>query len=352
MSKLYANKQQKGTLSKQQKKTLSGLTNNSAKMISKLKDRDIMLTMKENPKYVNKIKAWYISYSNLLGKDSSIANHPLTEYLHSLIHYVCKYEVEIIKVLKLRETGGDFDIRKILNNESSLKYLGCLPAWKLIQIHIEAHKFDEIVGKCFEPRYEPQSVNSEAEETSLVVTAFVDESIHPVAWDEYGNKGKAGSYSYIVCWGDLSDETEITDKNILTKGVDYAREIIHIDRITETAIGKILLTLAYDFEYSGQVHIYTDNLCAANQWVSVAKNSRLSKLFKSVEVRYIPREKNKIADRLGRTRMLLDMPINAYEEIIKNKIDTEALKKRVELVETEFDSVCRYVQYIRSRIFK
>ena len=70
------------------------------------------------------------------------------------------------------------------------------------------------------------------------VTAFIDESIHSVAWDEQGHKGKAGIYSYIICWGNLSSESQITDKRVITDGVDYTGENEHIERITETAVGR------------------------------------------------------------------------------------------------------------------
>ena len=77
------------------------------------------------------------------------------------------------------------------------------------------------------------------------------------------------------------------------------------------------------------MHIFTDNKPAAEHWGEVAKNSKLAKHFLSVKVSFIPREKNRKADQLGRTRMLLDMPISAYNEAVKNKNRVKELEKRV-----------------------
>ena len=46
-------------------------------------------------------------------------------------------------------------------------------------------------------------------------------------------------------------------------------------------------------------------------------DSRLAKLFLAVKVSFIPRERNRRADQLGRTRMLIDMPISVYRETSK-----------------------------------
>ncbi|MBR1796493.1 MAG: hypothetical protein IJ757_00540 [Clostridiales bacterium] len=149
------------------------------------------------------------------------------------------------------------------------------------------------------------------------VTAFVDESISPVEWDEFGQKGVVSTFSYIICAGVLKDETQIGPENELTHGVEMSKEKEHIEKITDSAIGKVLITLAYDYRYSGAVRIYTDNAAAACNWHSISRNSRLASMFKSVKVCRIPREKNTRADRLLRSRVLLDLPRAAYVEAVK-----------------------------------
>ena len=149
------------------------------------------------------------------------------------------------------------------------------------------------------------------------VTAFIVESIHPVLWNEKGKKGKVGSYSYIICWGNLTDESQINDKRLIAQGVDFIGEHSHIERITESAVGKVLMTMAFDYEFTGPVHIYTDNQSVVDHWLNDARNSKLAKLFLAVKVSFIPRERNRRADQLGRTRMLLDMPISVYRETSK-----------------------------------
>lgn len=173
------------------------------------------------------------------------------------------------------------------------------------------------------------STHLQGEPEHTFVTAFIDETIHPVNWDEKGNKGKAGSFSYILCWGKVTYESQITDQRLITQSVDYTGEHEHIERITETAIGKVMLSLIYDYNFSGKVRIFSDNQSAVNHWSEVALNSKLAKSFEKVEVIFIPREKNKRADQLGRTRMLLDMPINAYNEMVRKCARLNELENRI-----------------------
>ncbi len=185
------------------------------------------------------------------------------------------------------------------------------------------------------------------------VTAFVDESIHPApaeiicgqmqtpsaaknqaagqaqaaALEETDRahrsartmspQSKAGSYSYILCWGNLECEKEISDRRLIAQGVDFIGEHEHIERLTEAAIGKVLLSLLYDYEFSGNVRIYTDNLGAVNHWNTVGSSSRLAREFCSVKVCHIPRKENRQADHLCRSRVLLDMSAAAYRALMK-----------------------------------
>ena len=52
-------------------------------------------------------------------------------------------------------------------------------------------------------------------------------------------------------------------------------------------------------------------------------------LVSLVKVSYIPREMNKKADRLGRSRMLLDMPMSTYNETVKKCAQIKELEKEI-----------------------
>ena len=161
------------------------------------------------------------------------------------------------------------------------------------------------------------------------MTAFIDESIHPVAWNEEGQKGKEGSFSYIICRGLINSEDDIREGLVISKGVDFIGENRQLNKITEAAVGKVLLSLLYDFEFDGNVQIYTDNKPVTNSWKNGALNSKLAKEFLSVEVDFVPREMNKKADKLGRSRMLLDMPVSTYNETVKKCARVKELEKEI-----------------------
>ncbi len=365
-----AAKKHKVELSKD-KALASGIASSTSLMLMRLTSTDTMLTSIEIQKYVTTSKGLYMQYSSIKGRNPSCLSPTLSQSMDKLIEAVCKHEAEMIGTLRLQETGGDkIDIQSVFDQKKNLNRLGNTLARTIIADAINDKEnpigfiptfYITDTGKKFhradcpycKGRHLSAATQRMVENQKLTpckclselptaddidrtcVTAFIDESIHPVAWNEQGHKGKAGSYSYIICWGNLSSESQITDKRVITDGVDYTGENEHIERITETAVGKVLMTLAYDYEYIGQVHIFTDNKPAVEHWGEVAKNSKLAKHFLSVKVSFIPREKNRKADQLGRTRMLLDMPISAYNEAVKNKNRVKELEKRVKQLETE-----------------
>lgn len=347
----------------------AGIASSTSRMLMRLTSTDMMPTSMEIQKYITTAKGLYMQYSTIKGRNPSCLCPALSQGMEKLIEVVCKHEAEMIAALRLQVTGGDrIDIQSVFDRKKNLNRLGNTLAKTIIEEAINAKDnpigsfpvfYITDTGKKFhragcpycKGRHLSVATQEKVENQKLTpcrclselptvddidytcITAFIDESIHPVAWNEKGNKGKAGSYSYIICWGNLSGESQITDKRIIAKGVDYTRENEHIERITETAVGKVLVTLAYDYEYIGHVHIFTDNLSAADHWDEVAKNSKLAKHFLSVKVNFIPREENRMADQLGRTRMLLDMPISAYNEAVKNKARVKALEKKLRQLE-------------------
>ena len=349
----------------------SGLASSTSLMLMRLASDDIMLTAIEKQKYVITAKGLYLQYSSIKGRNPSCLSYTLAQNMEKLIQAVCKHEAEMIGMLRLQETGGDrIDIQRVLEQKKNLNRLGNTLARTIIAeaINDKENPIDYVptfyitdTGKRFhradcpycKGRHLSAVTQKMVENQKLTpcrcltamaplddidhtcVTAFIDESIHPVAWNENGKGGKAGSYSYIICWGKLSSEAQITDEKIIAQGVEYTGEHNHIEKITETAIGKVLVTLAYDYDYIGKVHIYTDNKPVANHWDEVTKNSKLAKLFLGVKVSYIPRERNTKADQLGRSRMLLNMPIDAYKEAVMNKNHVKELERKVKWLEEQ-----------------
>ncbi|SEB04457.1 hypothetical protein SAMN02910384_03194 [Pseudobutyrivibrio sp. ACV-2] len=166
-------------------------------------------------------------------------------------------------------------------------------------------------------------------------TIFVDESLHNVNWNLVDFGSKVSSFSYIICKGNLTSETEITEDNIIAIDVEYTPEQYRIERVTKSAIAATMLMLAFDYGFKGHIKIFTDNQSTMKSWMTENKNKRLSELFESVTVEYIPREDNTKADQLGRTQMCLKLPMPVYKQIgdiitefPKLKQDNERLKER------------------------
>jgi hypothetical protein len=101
-----------------------------------------------------------------------------------------------------------------------------------------------------------------------------------------------------------------------------------------------MFSVFYDFGFTGHLQIFTDNMTAMENWTKNGKNSKLALNFESVTVSFIPREKNTMADKLGRTRMIINIPTaeylgivakcNSYEQLQGDKVRIE-LEKRAAL---------------------
>ena len=291
--------------------------------------------------------------------------------MDQLVKTLCRWEAEMISGLRVQETGGErIDINEVFSKKTNVNRLGTMMARDIISSEIREENsasrfvttyFITNTGKKYhredcpfcKGRYLSEVTQAMVEYqklepckclTSIAVknsydpsymTAFIDESIHPVAWNENGKKGKEGSYSYIICRRRLKSEDEICDELFVDDGVDFFGEDKQLQRVTEAAVGKVLLSLLYDHEFDGNVVIYTDNKSVSDTWEKGTYNSKLAKSFQSVVVRFIPREKNRKADKLGRTRMLLDMPIATYNEITKKCEKIKDLEKEIRAKEEE-----------------
>lgn len=78
-----------------------------------------------------------------------------------------------------------------------------------------------------------------------------------------------------------------------------------------------MLMLAYDYNFSGNLQVYTDNMWAKDNWFNNSRNLKLAKLFENVNVSYIPRERNTKADQLGRTKVYLCLETSVYDSIVR-----------------------------------
>ena len=365
LSNKYASKKHKNTDVEADKQVLYGITPKISLLAEHLNDEEGLVSLVDIQRDLRKAKSYYIQFSAIRGRHPKNISNTTYKQIELMLKGICRWEAEMISGLRMQETGGGrIDIGVVLAKKTNLKQLGSKFARDIIASEIRDENlpssflstyFITDTGKKYHRENCPYCKGRHLTEASVTMveyqnltpckclsssqeryvydpsymTAFIDESIHPVAWNEKGNKGKEGSYSYIICRGLLNYENEIRDELVVAKGVDFIGETRRLQRVTEAAVGKVLISLLYDHGFDGNIRIYTDNQSVAVSWKNVESNSRLAKEFLSVKVSYIPREMNKKADRLGRSRMLLDMPMSTYNETVKKCAQIKELEKEI-----------------------
>ena len=234
----YASKKSKVELSKD-KTLISGIASSTSLTLMRLTSDDIVRTTTDIQKYVITAKGLFAQYSLVRGRNPSCISPSLAQNMDKLITAVCKHEADMIGSLRLQETGGEridiqsiFDLKKNRNRLGNTlartiiaeaindkeNPIGFIPTFYITDTGKKFHRADchyckgrhlsAVTQKMVEnQKLTPCKCLSELPTVDDIdhtcVTAFIDESIHPVAWDEQGHKGKAGSYSYIICWGKI-----------------------------------------------------------------------------------------------------------------------------------------------------
>lgn len=360
----YASKKQKKNDPEADKRVLDGIASKVSLLTMRLTD-DGLVSIIDIQKDLRKAKSYFTQLSIVRGHHPKYISDTLSKQIDQMMKAVCKWEAEMIGRLRMQETGGErIDISEIFSKKKNLIHLGSQFARDIVASEIREENlpasfistyFITNTGKKYHRENCPFCKGRHLSEVSATMveyqkltpckcllsseerydndpsymTAFIDESIHPVAWNEEGQKGKEGSFSYIICRGLINSEDDIREGLVISKGVDFIGENRQLNKITEAAVGKVLLSLLYDFEFDGNVQIYTDNKPVTNSWKNGALNSKLAKEFLSVEVDFVPREMNKKADKLGRSRMLLDMPVSTYNETVKKCARVKELEKEI-----------------------
>ena len=119
----------------------------------------------------------------------------------------------------------------------------------------------------------------------------------------------------------------------------------------------MLLKLVYEFNFKGNVYIFTDNAVTKKRWNQNKGNKRLSKLFDNVYVKWVSRENNTKADKLGRDVAFvtgesvhirqLENTCRAYDVLQKNY---EALQNKYNKLTEEYDFVRTYFDNPRKQL--
>ncbi|MCR5103551.1 MAG: hypothetical protein K6B68_03740 [Eubacterium sp.] len=322
------------------------------KKIPELKKKLFNMTnfeMSSSHKIFSTVKNYYLQYSSIKGRNPSCVNLTLSSDIDMLIRMLSKIEAKLLNTIRNTLKNGEYiDIQAFFKEKRNLNLLSIEVASQIVLetigdldtvyisksgTHYHSMDCSYIKRRVVKPvkrktldssSYLPcrciDDTVTDKNEDSSYITAFIDESIHPVLWNHNGVVGRTGSYSYILCWGKLMKETQITEEGIIDKNVRYTDENRNVVGIAEAALSEVMIRLAYDYNYDKNLIVYTDNKVFSENWYKNTKNYKLSNLFQTVVVRYVPREQNSKADKLGRDRIILNLPRKKYEELV-NKID-------------------------------
>ncbi len=171
-----------------------------------------------------------------------------------------------------------------------------------------------------------------------VLSVFIDESIRNSYWATFDPTlaDKQASYSYIICEGFLKSENQITTENTLYQNACLANEAQDTTYSAIEAISAVLLKIAFNYDFHGDVIIYTDNTGAVDNWYKVNRNQFLAEQFESVKITYIPRKQNKKADAVGRKVSFSSVPVEIID-LIKLKFENYSkLEEELKFVKTFF----------------
>lgn len=326
--------------------------------------------------YLLSCKQLIILYARIIKRNSNLNSMKLKNHIERLIRLLCRIEAETIESLRSdNPIIGLIDLDELLSDPNTCASLAISLASSIIEESM-LHNASEIVligtfyvtnsGKKFHKldcpvcrnrtvrpldlckvinrKLQPCKCMSEFDYSdSYIVTAFIDESNTSVPWDINGNERNVSRYSYIICRGVLSYESQICEDNIMTKGVVILNNMLPLHQVSEEAISKVLITLAYDLDFHKSVVIYTDRTGIANSWMLNNKNRRLMTLFHNVDVRCIPREMNTKADKLLSSRMHLNIPMATYKKLKNSNQRIEKLEARVKELEDERAKITGFV---------
>lgn len=213
----YASRKSKADLSND-KALISGIASKTSLTLMRLTNDEIVLTTTDIQKYVTTAKGLFVQYSAIRGRNPSCISPTLSENMDKLIRAVCRHEADLIGSLRLQETGGDrIDIQSIFDLKKNQKRLGNTlariivsdaikdtdnpinhtPTFYISETGKKYHRADcpycagrhlsAVTQRMVEnQKLTPCKCLSDRPTVDDIdytcVTAFIDESIHPVTW--------------------------------------------------------------------------------------------------------------------------------------------------------------------------
>ncbi len=350
--------------------------------------RSSSTTIIEKDKFVRQGKLVYMQYCSFVKGNPTAINDNLKNKIDLLLNQITDREAEQLTELRKKMTGGSrLDLDAIFKDEDIAKKLVNMSIEKLITEALKDSRFTIVSkteqkvyitetgnkyhksncpyckGKKLVPvtftrvenaGYEPckcintsnkmliskieLSENDKLKLNAQTMTAFIDESVRFNPWIKWDNSlpEKQASYSYVICKGALDSENEISTKNKVSYNACMSNEAQDVTFSAIEAISTVLLKIAFNYNFHGNVIIYTDNTAAKDNWYRNNSNLYLASLFENVKVCYIPREKNTIADRIGREQAFINIPSRLIGELVNKCMDYDKVCEELNFVKEYF----------------
>ncbi len=179
---------------------------------------------------------------------------------------------------------------------------------------------------CVRGRSTPDKKTGPQKKIKEFMTAFLDESRRDDPWKQINptRLNKQNIMSYVMCKGYLEDENEIKADNIIEEDVYLSpSKSNNMNLAIHETFARIMIKAAQnpDVHY---IVIYSDNQSACECWQDNTSLRRLAELFKTVSIEFIPRERNRYADRLGRTKEVIVVDKVEFAELmaLKDKVNS------------------------------
>lgn len=334
-------------------------------------------TLVEKDALLRRCKLLYDQYCKFRMSSPELVSRQMELKMNTLLEHMADREAEKVSYIRVHEAGGGkLDLEAVFKEKSAVRKLLSYPIDKLLEQALADTSFTIVsredsafyitaTGKKYHRAQCPyckgktlvktayakiqnmklqpckcieKASGAEKRDTRQVLTVFIDESIRKNPWRRWDERipEKQGSYSYVICKGELQSEEQITRENQISANAGLLNETDDVTFAAMEAISSVLLKIAFGYDFHEDVVIYTDNQAAKDKWHKTNVNRYLAGLFHSVKVCCIPREKNTVADKVGREQAFFNIPSSLMQEIVQKCSRYEAVQKENEFVKEFF----------------
>ncbi len=190
-----------------------------------------------------------------------------------------------------------------------------LCAWSEYDLLVEGIKPCRCISKA---KKQATYIGLKKELEASYITAFVDESrrANPAHQIDERLDESHNIISLIMCRGKLRREADICPENTIGQYSYITESTQKLEKTTFEAIGAVMLKAGI-MGLDKKLIIYSDNQGACSKWRTCKPLDLLSRGFPSVNVHFIKRGKNTMADGLIRQNEILQLPIDQMNDIIR-----------------------------------